>query len=48
MRTAINFNRQLNLQPTLPAIQCNVDLHLNQDLNDRNADWFNMSKSGSV
>ena len=38
-----NDNRQFNL-PTLPAIQCNADLHLNLI----NADWFGMSKGSSI
>ena len=39
-----NDNRQFNNLPTLPAIQCDADLHLNLI----NADWFGMSKGGSV
>lgn len=38
-----NDNRQFNL-PTLPAIQCDADLHLNLI----NADWFGMSKGSSI
>lgn len=37
-----NDNRQFNL-PTLPAIQCDADLHLNL-INALNADWFVSSK----
>ena len=38
-----NDNRQQDL-PTLPAIQCDADLHLNLI----NADWFGMSKGSSI